>query len=142
MAQASATVAYIAAAANRFPYTADISPESLVAFGSHKSVSLWNIPDEKIHATLPAHEGVITCLRFVNESCFVSGDDKGVLRCWKKSGSQVTLTAISFRTFWRRLTRLARPSGLQNKRYKRTRSRYLARPTSTATSSPARQTRL
>ena len=90
MVQASATVAYIAAVANRFPYTADISPRSLIAFGSHKFVSLWNLPDEHIHATLPGHEGVITCVRFVNESLFVSGDDKGVLRCWEKSGSQVT----------------------------------------------------
>lgn len=90
MVQASATVAYIATAANRFPYTADISPGSLIAFGSHKFVSLWNLPDEHIHATLPGHEGAISCVRFVNESCFVSGDDKGVLRCWEKSGSQVT----------------------------------------------------
>jgi hypothetical protein len=74
-----------AAAANRFPYTADISPESLVAFGSHKFVSLWNLPDENIHATLPGHEGVVTCLRFREaNACFVSGDDKGVLRCWEK----------------------------------------------------------
>ena len=91
MVQASATVAYIAAAANRFPYTADISPESLVAFGSHKFVSLWNLPDEKIHATLPGHESVVTCVRFVNKSFLVSGDDNGVLRCWDESGSQVTL---------------------------------------------------
>ena len=94
MVQASATVAYVAAAANRFPYTADISPESLVAFGSHKSVSLWNLPDERIHATLPGHEGVVTCLRFVSKGLFVSGDDNGVLRCWEKSGSQVTRTNI------------------------------------------------
>jgi len=90
MVQASATVAYIAAAANRFPYAADISPGSLVAFGSHKFVSLWNLPDEYVNATLPGHEGAITCVRFVNESCFVSADDGGVLRCWEKSGSQVT----------------------------------------------------
>ena len=90
MVQASATVAYIAAAANRFPYAADTSPESLVAFGSHKFVSLWNLQDENIHATLPGHEGVVTCLRFVSESLFVSGDDNGVLRCWEESGSQVT----------------------------------------------------
>jgi len=90
MVQASATVTYIAAAANRFPYTADISPGSLIAFGSHKFVSLWNLPDEYVHATLPGHEGAITCVQFLNESCFVSGDDKGVLRCWEESGSQVT----------------------------------------------------
>ena len=90
MVQASATVAYVAAAANRFPYTAGISPESLVAFGSHKFVSLWNLSDENIHVTLPGHEGAITCVCFVGKSCFVSGDEKGVLRCWEKSGSQVT----------------------------------------------------
>jgi len=89
MVQASAAVAYIAAAANRFPHAADISPGSLIAFGSHKFVSLWNLPDEHVHATLPGHEGVVTCVRFVNEICFLSGDDKGVLRCWEKSGSQV-----------------------------------------------------
>jgi len=96
MIQASATVEYIAAAANRFPYAADISSESLVAFGSHKFVSLWNLPDGNIHATLPGHEGVVTCIRFVNESFFVSGDDNGVLRCWEKSGSQVTPIDIGF----------------------------------------------
>ena len=82
-------MAYIAAVANRFPYTADISPRSLVAFGSHKLVSLWNLADENIHATLPGHEGVVTCIRFASENIFVSGDDNGVLRCWEKSGSQV-----------------------------------------------------
>lgn len=90
MVQAHASIAYVAAAANRFPYTADISPESLVAFGSYKFVSLWSLHDENVHATLSGHEGVVTCVRFVSESCFVSGDDKGVLRCWERSGSQVT----------------------------------------------------
>src|SRR5882757_3815966 len=90
MVQASATVAYIAAVANRFSYTADVSPESLVAFGSHTFISLWNLHDEKINATLPGHEGVVTCLRFVSEDLFVSGDDNAVVRCWQKSGSQVT----------------------------------------------------
>lgn len=95
MAQASASVAYIAAAANRFPYTTDISPESLVAFGSHKFVSLWNLNDKNIHATLPGHESVVTCLRFIDENRFVSGDEKGVLRCWEKSGSQVAISRNS-----------------------------------------------
>jgi len=90
MVQATATVAYVAAAANRFPHAADISPESLVAFGSHKFVSLWNLPDGNIHATLPGHESVVTCIRFLSESLFVSGDDNGILHCWEKSGSQVT----------------------------------------------------
>ena len=98
MEQGSATVGYIATAANRFPYTADTSPESLVAFGSYKLVSLSNHPDELIHATLPGHEGLITCLPFASKNPFVSGDDKGVLRCWKKAGFQVT---ISFRVLRR-----------------------------------------
>ena len=107
MARASVSVAYIAAAANRFPYTADISSDSLLAFGSHKFVSLWNLDDENIHATIPGHEGVVTCLRFVNGSCFVSGDDKGILRCWKKSASQVVLT---YHTDCLTLTRVHNPS--------------------------------
>lgn len=94
MAQASVSIAYIAAVANRFPYTADISSNSLVAFGSHKFVSLWNLHDKNIHTTLPGHEGVVTCLRFICGSCFVSGDDRGVLRSWEMSGSQVTLTYL------------------------------------------------
>ena len=98
MVQATATVAYIAAAANRFPHAADISPESLVAFGSHKFVSLWNLPDGNIHATLPGHEGIVTCIRFVNGTFFVSGDDNGVLGCWEKSGSQVTQADIRLNT--------------------------------------------
>lgn len=107
MAQTSVSVAYIAAVSNRFPYTADISPESLVAFGSHKFVSLWDPDDEYIHATLPGHEGVVTCLRFVNGSCFVSGDDKGVLRYWEKSGFRVT--PLDLEGCWT-LTRTLNPS--------------------------------
>lgn len=94
MVQASATVAYIAAVANRFPFAADISQESLIAFGSHKFISLWNLSGERIHATLPGHEGAVTCLRLVSGSCFVSGDDKGVLCCWERSGSQVTPNSL------------------------------------------------
>ena len=108
MVQASATAAYIAAVANRFPFAADISQESLIAFGSHKFISLWNLPDERIHATLPGHEGSVTCLCFVSGSCFASGDDKGVLRCWEKSGSQVTPN--SFISNPLTLTSSARPS--------------------------------
>ena len=63
-----------------FPYTADICPEFLIAFGSHKFVSLRNPDDENIHLTLlPGYEGVITRLRSVNGSYFVSRDDTGVL---------------------------------------------------------------
>lgn len=124
MVQASATVAYIAAAANRFPYAADISPGSLIAFGSHKFISLWNLPDEYVYATLPGHEGSITCIRFVNESCFVSGDDKGVLCCWEKSGSQVTPNDLISNSL--ALTYPSLPSGRREKRYKRTPSQYLA----------------
>lgn len=120
MVQGSATIAYVAAVANRFPHAANISPESLVAFGSNKFVSLWNLYDENIHATLPGHEGVVTCLRFVGESCFVSGDDKGVIRCWERSGSQVILTNLTCVNLLQVL-----PSGLRNKPYKHTRSRYL-----------------
>lgn len=123
MVQASASVAYIATAANRFPYTADISSDSLVAFGSHKLVSLWNLSDENVHATLPGHESIVTCLHFLNERCIVSGDDKGALRYWEKAGSQVTQN-LSTTTARRSPAAPVSPSGPRNKRCKRTKSQF------------------
>ncbi|KAF8351519.1 WD40-repeat-containing domain protein [Amanita rubescens] len=82
---------HIAAAANRFSQTADVSPHSVVAFGSSKLVVLWHIEkeaDTNAQETLPGHEGLITCVRFASEQLLVSADDKGTVILWRKSDGQ------------------------------------------------------
>ncbi|EPT02855.1 hypothetical protein FOMPIDRAFT_1159982 [Fomitopsis schrenkii] len=89
-----ATVEYIAASTNRYPYAADASNSSLVALGSGRLVALWNAEDAHdrgVYETLPGHEGLVTSLRFVDESTFVSADDKGVLRVWRRAFDQACL---------------------------------------------------
>ena len=38
--------------------------------------------------TLPGHDGLVTCVRFISDAMFASADDKGTLICWRKHGSQ------------------------------------------------------
>ncbi|KAI9001254.1 WD40 repeat-like protein [Trametes punicea] len=79
--------AYIAASTNRFFQAAGVSPGGLVAFGSASLVALWDAEDSLdrgVHETLPGHEGVVTCVRFAGDDTFVSADEKGVIRLWKK----------------------------------------------------------
>ncbi|KAJ6614307.1 WD40-repeat-containing domain protein [Mycena sp. CBHHK59/15] len=64
---------YISASTNRHPHAADVSETSLVAF---------------VFETLPAHEGLVTCVRFLAKDLLATADDKGVLRCWRQIGSQ------------------------------------------------------
>ncbi|KAJ7638755.1 WD40-repeat-containing domain protein [Roridomyces roridus] len=86
--------AYISASTNRHPHAADISSASLVAFASGTLVGLWNSPaDGGVSETLAAHEGLITCVRFLNDQILATADDKGVLRCWRRAGDQWTSTA-------------------------------------------------
>ncbi|KAF9462581.1 WD40 repeat-like protein [Collybia nuda] len=83
--------AYIAAAINRYPQAAAISEASFAVFGSSNLVALWNIADESGHGveeTLPGHEGLVTCIRFMSDVMFASADDKGTLISWRKLGSQ------------------------------------------------------
>ncbi|KAH7930113.1 WD40 repeat-like protein [Leucogyrophana mollusca] len=92
----SESTAYISASTNRYSHAADISTSSVVAFGSFKLIALWNIADSTdrgVHETLPGHEGIITCVQFVRDDFFVSADDKGWLRCWRKSGLQARLAS-------------------------------------------------
>ncbi|KAL6306683.1 WD40 repeat-like protein [Sparassis latifolia] len=81
---ASASVAYISASTNRHSHAADASTSSLIAFGCAKLVALWDVQDEYdrgVYETLPGHEGLVTCVRFIQDDRFVSADDKG----WKSS---------------------------------------------------------
>ncbi|CCM03407.1 uncharacterized protein FIBRA_05538 [Fibroporia radiculosa] len=89
-----AAVDYICASTNRHPYAADASSCSLVAFGTNKLIALWNAEDEfeqGVFETLPGHEGLVTCVRFLQDDHFISADDKGVLRSWKHDGTQACL---------------------------------------------------
>ncbi|KAJ3555141.1 hypothetical protein NM688_g2736 [Phlebia brevispora] len=81
------STAYIAASANRYPQAADCKG-SLVAYGSSTYIALWDtsdIHDRGTYATLPGHEGIVTCIRFTSDSSIVSADDRGVLKIWKPS---------------------------------------------------------
>jgi hypothetical protein len=50
--------------------------------------------DRGVFETLPGHEGLVTGVRFTSDDSFVSGDDKGVLRCWRRFGSQACLPNV------------------------------------------------
>ncbi|KAI0303122.1 WD40-repeat-containing domain protein [Russula brevipes] len=86
----TASVEYISASANRFNRTAAASSSSLVAFGSGKFVALWNtlsLADHGVFATLSGHDGLVTCVEFIDDNRFVSADDTGWIRLWRKSNS-------------------------------------------------------
>lgn len=44
--------------------------------------------DHGVSQTLPGHEGLITCVKFVKDDMIASADAKGALRLWKKNISQ------------------------------------------------------
>ncbi|KAH9963197.1 WD40-repeat-containing domain protein [Russula dissimulans] len=83
----TASVEYISASANRFNHTAAASSSSLVAFGSGKFVALWDTQspaDHGVHATLSGHDGLVTCVEFIGDGRFLSADDTGSMRLWRK----------------------------------------------------------
>ncbi|KAJ7276334.1 WD40-repeat-containing domain protein [Mycena haematopus] len=83
------STSYISASTNRHSCAADISNTSLVAFGSSNLVALWNTASDRgVFETLAAHEGLVTCVRFVTNDLLATADDKGELRCWRQTGSQ------------------------------------------------------
>ncbi|KAF8627187.1 hypothetical protein AX15_004505 [Amanita polypyramis BW_CC] len=87
----SISTLYVSAAANRFSQTADVSPASLVAFGSSRLIALWHIADAvdtSVRETLSGHESLITCVRFASEELLISADDKGTVICWRNIGTQ------------------------------------------------------
>ncbi|TEB30200.1 WD40 repeat-like protein [Coprinellus micaceus] len=86
-----ASLAYVAASANRFSHVADTSSEGLVAFGTSNFVALWLADDENdsgVSRTLPGHQAAVTCVRFIDDNAIVSGDEKGVLLLWTRAGSE------------------------------------------------------
>ncbi|KAH9951818.1 WD40 repeat-like protein [Amylocystis lapponica] len=78
----SVSVAYISASTNRHPHAADVSTQSVIAFGAAKFIALWNATnaqdefDRGVYETLPGHDGTVTCVRYVQEDCLLSADDK------------------------------------------------------------------
>ena len=105
----SATLTYVAASTNRFSNAADVSPSSsIIAFGSSRLLALWHVDvsitksplssivfisyqdpnDHGVSQTLPGHDGLITCVKFVKDDMIVSADTKGTLRLWRKNISQ------------------------------------------------------
>ncbi|KAF7352847.1 Elongator complex protein [Mycena venus] len=82
-----ASTSYISASTNRHPHAADISNASLVAFASTNLVALWNTASDRgVFETLAAHEGLVTCVRFVANDLLATADDKGMLKCWRQNG--------------------------------------------------------
>lgn len=113
MAALDVDTAYIAAATNRFAHAADVHG-SLVAYASSSLVALWDAADANdrgTYLTLPGHEGLVTAVRFVSDSCLVSADDTGHILVWRKEGTQWRLAlkkrahekAISTLTVFERL---------------------------------------
>ncbi|KAF5393966.1 hypothetical protein D9757_000085 [Collybiopsis confluens] len=90
----STSTAYIAAATNRFPTAADVTADGTVIFGSSNLVAVWDISegDKGISATIPGHLGTVTCIRVIDSNSFVSADDQGQVRIWKKTLSQACST--------------------------------------------------
>lgn len=89
---------YISAAANRFSRTAQSSDSSLIAFGSSTFVALWLASEDDgtgVYQTLPGHDGLVTCVRFIDEDVIVSADDKGSLRYWRKVQNKWVTAATS-----------------------------------------------
>ncbi|KAF9452492.1 WD40 repeat-like protein [Macrolepiota fuliginosa MF-IS2] len=81
------STAFVAAPTNRFSYAADASPDSSIALGSGNLVGLWDITtpnDHGILGTLPGHDAVVTCVRFLSNERLVTGDEQGMLFLWKK----------------------------------------------------------
>ncbi|KAH8999389.1 WD40 repeat-like protein, partial [Lactarius akahatsu] len=90
------SVEHISTSANRFNRTAAASSSSLVAFGSGKFVALWDAQagspssspnDHGVFATLSGHDGLVTCIEFVDDSRILSADDTGHVRLWRNSTS-------------------------------------------------------
>ncbi|TFK93928.1 WD40 repeat-like protein [Polyporus arcularius HHB13444] len=76
-----ATQLYASASTNRYAQAAGVASHGLVAFGSGKLVALWDAADDSldrgVFATLPAHDGLVTCVAFEHDQLMVSADDKG-----------------------------------------------------------------
>ncbi|KAN0124534.1 WD40-repeat-containing domain protein [Russula decolorans] len=86
----TASVEYISASVNRFNRSSAASSSSLVAFGSGKFVALWDSQsptDRGVYATLSGHGGLVTCVEFIDDSRFLSADDTGSMRLWRKLNS-------------------------------------------------------
>lgn len=97
MSKSSVSTAYISASTNRFNHAADASASSVIACGSGKLIALWNTQDPNgrgVFQTLPGHNGLVTCIRFVASDAFASADDKGTVRYWRLFGTEWRTTAI------------------------------------------------
>jgi hypothetical protein len=51
--------------------------------------------DRGVTETLPGHEGLVTCVRFIRDDIFASADDKGALRYWRKIGQQACMPSAN-----------------------------------------------
>ncbi|KAI0269264.1 WD40 repeat-like protein [Gloeopeniophorella convolvens] len=87
----SFSVEYVSASANRFNCTAAASGSSLIAFGSGKYVALWDTQspaDRGVYSTLSGHEGLVTCVEFLDDDKILSADDTGAVMLWRKAESK------------------------------------------------------
>ncbi|KIY73702.1 WD40 repeat-like protein [Cylindrobasidium torrendii FP15055 ss-10] len=90
---------YISVSANRFPEAASISPSgNLVAFGSSHLLALWNLqtsPDPGVYITLAAHGSTISCVGFLDDNCFISGDEEGKIFLWHLENDKWKFTRLN-----------------------------------------------
>ncbi|KDQ64832.1 hypothetical protein JAAARDRAFT_28474 [Jaapia argillacea MUCL 33604] len=85
---ASTSTTYISASTNRHPHVADASSSGLIAFGSGKLIALWDSSDRGVRETLPGHQGLVTCVQFIQDDWFISADDQGVVKGWRNLESE------------------------------------------------------
>ncbi|PPQ63876.1 hypothetical protein CVT24_009502 [Panaeolus cyanescens] len=85
------SLAYVAASANRYSHIADVSSDSLVAYGSSRFVALWDTADidrdTGVHQTLAGHIGNVTSVKFLKNDVLLSTDDQGNLRSWRRQSA-------------------------------------------------------
>ncbi|KAF8974286.1 WD40-repeat-containing domain protein [Flammula alnicola] len=109
------SLVYVAAATNRFNQAADISPSSLIAFGSSNLIALWdldvNFKRYGVSETLPGSQSLITCVKFLTNEILISANDAGILSAWKKRSSQAG-KAFSLRLWQNTSTIQAHPKSI------------------------------
>lgn len=69
-----------------------------------RSVFLWSLPssdafgqsptDRGVFATLPGHDGLVTCVEFVDDSRLLSADDTGLIKLWRNINSSVWIRCV------------------------------------------------
>jgi len=82
-------------------------------------------PDDRgVFQSLPGHEGLVTCVRFIGDDVLASTDDNGIMRCWRNIGAHASLPLLYLANASHEMH--AHPnSGSPPPKFKRTRKPFL-----------------